>query len=148
MTKEQPNLTETFACVAQVGDWTDVRVGDALVAAVAPEINAPGGCNEGFLRDDALLMVTLIAGYDESETTIYPWDWYDIVVDAKHGDASSIVAFLIGNAECPFPQDYPCQFTKMFPRHLVQEIDAPNYGPAFDAATELVGAACEDFIPQ
>jgi hypothetical protein len=27
-------------------------------------MNAPGGCNAGFLRDDALLMVTFIGGYD------------------------------------------------------------------------------------
>ncbi|HHK43107.1 MAG TPA: hypothetical protein ENJ50_11865, partial [Planctomycetaceae bacterium] len=57
ITQDQAELSETFSCIAQVGltggDW----VGPALVSAVSPELNGPGGCNEGFLREDALLMV-------------------------------------------------------------------------------------------
>jgi len=149
MTNEEPDLLETFACVAQTGVWDDSQVGDALVAAVGPEINAPGGCNEGFLRDDALLMMTLVTRtVDHSKKVIYPWDWYDAVVAAKNGDPSSVIALVIGNAECPFPEDYSCQLAKMFEHHVIVEIDEPDYGPAFDTATDLVAVACEDFIPQ
>lgn len=149
MTNEQPDLLETFACVAQTGVWDESKVGDVLVAAVAPEINAPGGCNEGFLRDDALLMMTLVTRtVDNSEKVIYPWDWYDAVVEAKNGDPSSVIALVIGNAECPFPEDYSCQLAKMFEHHVIVEIDEPDYGPAFNEATDLVAVACEDFIPQ
>jgi len=149
MTKEQPNLTETFACAAQVGTWGRHRVGDALVASMKPAINSPGGCNEGFLRDDALLMVTLLTTtVDKSKTSIYPWEWFDAVVAAKGGDASSVIAFLIGNAECPFPEDYGCQFAKMFTHHVIIDRDDSDYGLGFEAATDLVEMACEDFIPQ
>ena len=36
----------------------------------------------------------------------------------------------------------------MFEHHVIVEIDEPDYGPAFDEATDLVAVACEDFIPQ
>ncbi len=149
MTKEQPDLLETFSCAALVGTWDSSRVADALVAALEPEINAPGGCNEGFLRDDALLMMTLVTRtIDNSKNLIYPWDWYDAVVAAKNGDPDSVIAFVIGNAECPFPDDYSCQLAKMFKHHIIEEIEAPDYAPAFDKATDLVEEACADFIPQ
>ena len=41
-------------------------VGDALVAAMSPQLDQFGACNEGFIRDDALLMVTIIAPEDGS----------------------------------------------------------------------------------
>ena len=56
--KGQPNLAETFSCLARVGGSGYDLIGQALTAAVSPELRAPGGCNEGFLRDDALLVVT------------------------------------------------------------------------------------------
>jgi hypothetical protein len=64
LVKGQSNLEETFECIATVGasGWTSL--GQALVAAVQdgdPMHNKLGSCNPGFLRDDALLMVTFIA---------------------------------------------------------------------------------------
>jgi len=149
MTKGQPDLAETFACVAQVGTSGDDRAGDALVEAVSYKFNIAGGCNAGFLRDDALLMVTLITDiHDQSKTYIYPWEWYDKVLVAKNGDPSSVIALLIGSDNCEELHNYPCQFVEMFTHHLVEGLDASDYGPAFDQATDLVAAACEDFIPQ
>ena len=149
MTKGQPNLAGTFACAAQIGTSGNDRVGDALVGAVSYKNNIEGGCNAGFLRDDALLMVTVIAtAIDQSQTYIYPWDWYDKVVVAKNGDPSAVIALLIGNDMCPKGKNYPCQFVEMFAHHQVEDFDLPDYGPAFDEATDLVAAACEEFIPQ
>ncbi|MEZ4450960.1 MAG: hypothetical protein R3B09_15875 [Nannocystaceae bacterium] len=54
MVKGQPDLEGTFACAATIGLDGGVQIGSALVAAVGPILNDPGGCNEGFLRDDAL----------------------------------------------------------------------------------------------
>jgi hypothetical protein len=65
LTKDQPNLDETFACVLQVGTSGHDMLGQALTAAVSPELNGPGGCNEGFLRDDALLVVTLVTSHED-----------------------------------------------------------------------------------
>ena len=149
MAKGQPNLAETFACAAQIGLSGDARIGDAVVGAVSPELNDGGGCNEGFLRSDALLMVTLVAsGIEHSKSFIYPWDWYARVVEAKHDDPASVIALLIGSNECALPGNYPCQFVKMFPRWVVEDFGAPDYSVAFEKATDLIESACEDFIPQ
>ena len=64
---------------------------DSLVASVAPGINAAGGCNEGFLRDDALLVVTFISDDPNYEDAGTPQSWYDAVVAAKKGDPKAIV---------------------------------------------------------
>lgn len=149
MTKGQPDLAETFACAAQVGTNGGDRIGDALVNAMDWDINRPGACNEGFLRDDALLMLTIMGTAIEGSTkVIYPWDWYEAVVEAKNGQPSSVVSMLIGNEECPLTENYPCQLVKMFEHHVIEDFDSPSYAQAFADATDLVDEACESFIPQ
>jgi len=149
MTKTQPNLAETFACAAQLGISGSNRVGDALVAAMSPALNEPGGCNEGFLRDDALLMITMVSpSGDHSKSVIYPWDWYDAIVEAKNGDASSVLALNFTQADCDPLDNYPCQLTEMFTEHLLADKLTPDYGPVFDKATDLVQEMCEPMIPE
>ncbi|MEZ4448292.1 MAG: hypothetical protein R3B09_02350 [Nannocystaceae bacterium] len=146
LTKDQSNLSEAFACIAQVGTGGWNEVGAALAAAVAPEINAPGGCNDGFLRDDALLMVTMVTpGSDDSFSGSVP-EWYQAVVAAKHGDPGAIVMFVLGNPACP-DYDQPCELAKMFPYHYVESNLAEDYGPAFNTAASQVTSACAALVP-
>jgi len=148
MTSEEPDLAAAFTCAARVGWGGYNRGGDALMQAISPSLNKPGGCNEGFLRDDALLMITWLApGSDDSKIVVYPWEWYDAVVEAKHGDPSSVIALSLSHIECSKIYDYPCHFAKLFPHHVISDNDGP-YAPAFDEAADLVESACEAFIPQ
>ena len=59
---EEDDLAAKFACAATVGTVgnPEERPIEAALAALSPEANAPGGCNEGFLRHDALLVVVVI----------------------------------------------------------------------------------------
>ncbi|MBK8264989.1 MAG: hypothetical protein IPK80_27075 [Nannocystis sp.] len=75
-------------------------MGQALSAAMKPEMNAPGGCNAGFLRDDALLMVTFIGGYDY-DSKGNPDLWADRVLSAKGGDQGAVVMVSILDPKCP-----------------------------------------------
>jgi hypothetical protein len=146
LAKGQSNLTETFACIAQVGSGGSNQVGASLAAAVDPSINGPGGCNDGFLRDDALLMVTMVSpGLDDSFTGSVK-EWYEAVVAAKNGDPEAIVMFLIGNPECP-DYDDTCKLAKKFPNVLVSDSDEIDYGPAFDEATAMAEDACKVLLP-
>jgi hypothetical protein len=61
LVKGQSEPEETFACIATVGASGWDLLGQALTAAMQSNINDPGGCNNGVLRKDALLMVTFIA---------------------------------------------------------------------------------------
>jgi hypothetical protein len=144
LTKEQPNLTETFACVAKLGVSGRGLMGEALTMAMKPEINAPGGCNAGFLRDDALLMVTFIGGYDYNSK----WDpgtWSANVLKAKKGDAGAVVMLSILDPTCPAP-DRICQLLKKYPYHLIADMDF-DYAEPFEQATDLIEVACAQYIP-
>jgi len=152
LVKGQSDLEGTFECIAKVGASGSMLLGQALTAAVQKPINDKGGCNDGFLRDDALLMVTFIAdsgdikGWDSEGT---PAEWAQAVVDAKHGDDKSVVMLNIGFVDCfdDDPNDRLCVVTKLFPFHNLESILVADYGPAFDQAASLVETACAGFTP-
>ena len=152
MVKGQTDLADTFACVAQIGVSGGGRLGQALTAAMQTSINDPGGCNPGFLRDDALLMVTLIGtdadwGGGGLDSEGFADDWAKAVLAAKHGDPEAVVVFNILNnePEC-FAHDELCKMAQMFPYWHLEDTFAADYGPAFEAAAGLVETACAGFV--
>ena len=153
MVKGQTNLKDTFACAGRVGGSGVAAIGEAMMTAVQPALNGPGGCNAGFLRDDALLMVTLISNtYDTGGAGASqqgdPTAWMAAVREAKQGDLESVVMLSILRAypEC-HEKDRTCQMVKMFPYHVLADRDELDYSPFFDQATDLVAKACAEFIP-
>jgi len=151
LVKGQSNLKETFVCIATVGTSGNSQLGQSFTAAMQSNINDPGGCNNGFLRKDALLMVTFISslgdyGIQGSEGT--PDKWAQAVLDAKHGDDKSIVMLSILNTEAQWePYDRIGTLAKMFPYHHLEDKLAADYGPAFALAASLVETACAGFTP-
>ena len=148
--KGQENLDDVFACIATVGVSGYDYLGQALTAAVDPQIN--GGCNNGFLRPDALLMITFITttgdpgggGPLASEGT--PTEWKQAVLDAKFGDERSVIMFNIGDPDCE-PDNRLCHLTNMFSFHYQVPGAGLDYGPAFAKAASLVEVACKEFVP-
>jgi hypothetical protein len=154
MVTGQQNLKDTFACAAQIGSSGGDWMGEALTAAVHSNTNDPGGCNPGFLRHDALLMVTLISNtYDYGQkpfgSTGTPETWAAAVRKAKGEDLDSVVLLNIGDTMVPgcHEDDRLCQLVKLFPYSINTEIWADDYGPFFDDATDLVETACAGFTP-
>jgi len=155
MVKGQTNLKDTFACAARVGGSGVAAIGEALMTAVQPALNDPGGCNAGFLREDALLMVTLISNtYDEEGAPAAsqqgtPETWMAAVREAKQGDLESVVLLSILDTTYPgcHQLDRTCQMAKMFPYHLIADREDLDYSAFFDQATDLVAKACAEFIP-
>ena len=156
LVKGQADLKGTFECIAKVGNSGNGMLGQALVAAVQHNLNGPGGCNGGFLRDDALLMVTFMAANPDqpgSDSEGTPAEWAQAVIDAKHGDDKSVVMFNIGGCDCPpfegecHPEDGLCVLTTMFPYHHQENALVPDYGPGFSQAASLVETACAGFTP-
>ena len=122
-------------------------LGQALTAAMQSNINDPGGCNAGFLRKDALLMVTFISTTSDSKQSEgTPDTWAQAVIDAKHGDDKSVVMLNIGYFYCD-DSDRLCQVTKLFPFHHLASVLADSYGPAFVEAASLVDTAWAGFVP-
>lgn len=152
---------EAFQCIAQLGmSGSKPNLADALAAAVGPELNGPEGCNAGFLRPDALLVVVFISD-TEDESGLSPKKVRDAVVAAKGGDEDAIVALAVVSPELeaepvedcsyntwPFEQ-HLLEVSELFPYHDRGDVCAPEYSTFFQgAAASLVREACNSFIPQ
>jgi hypothetical protein len=155
----QPNPDEAFECIARVGTYGgDPPMAEALIAALSPALNAENGCNAGFLRSDALLVVTMISDVQDDQSKGTPADWYSAVVKAK-GDPNAVVMLaiqpqaLVGEPQpdCTYDGGWDLklrQLIKMFPFHAEGDCCADSYVPFFQKAVGLVAEACNDFIPQ
>ncbi|MFO0634778.1 MAG: hypothetical protein U0168_18190 [Nannocystaceae bacterium] len=64
---ETDDLETKFGCVAKIGTSGDgnERTMGALSAALSPNLTGAGKCNEGFIRDDALLVVVIITDEED-----------------------------------------------------------------------------------
>jgi hypothetical protein len=163
---EADDLATKFPCTANVkagGDMTPRPV-RAAVAAIQPAINDVGGCNEGFVRDDALLVLVLITdsmtgdvpGADAKDTED-PTPWHPAIVDIKGGNPENAVAigFISSGDTWCIPNGYDgyqapnlLKFIEDFGTNgVVENVCTPDYAPPFTAAIDVVLAACAGFVP-
>ena len=162
MLDDQPDLLETFECVARAGiggDWNERPV-RAAISALSDELVGPGGCNEGFLRDDALLVVTIISDANpysgHIDHAIPPETLYEGIVSAKGDNADAVV--VLGLFDDGHVEGSPCigagnehyeQFMAEFgDKGLYGSVCAPDYAPFFLDAVADIDAACDDFVPE
>ncbi len=156
----EPDLPGQFECIAAAGTWGPVpATGDALIAAVSPEINKDGACNAGFLRDDALLVVTIIDNAHDEQSLSWYNHQYDAVIAAKKNPYAvvmlAITAFPLEEGE---PEKPDCvedetnvgnflPLLEQFPYHLRGDACAASYVPFFDEAVGMIDEACGSLIP-
>lgn len=163
---ENDDLPTTFSCAAQIGTSGDAieRPMQAVVEAVQQVQGNPGECNEGFLREDALLVIVVITdeadgpGDPEGSTSLGdPVSWYDAVVAAKGGIPENVVPLVITNyagGPCP-PTSFGIDdganlvtWAQMFGVNgFVAGICEPDYGPVFEQAIAVIDEACDNYIP-
>lgn len=162
MTDAEPNLPGTFQCAARVGtDSTNdpERPMEAMVAAVSG-VGAAGTCNEGFLRDDAILVVTFITDEDDNAgdgSTGTVDTWRQSLIAAKNGDEQAIVVLgLFGDDDLPNPicnggaevSPRLRQFVDSWAGHgFFGSICAPDYDDFFQAAVDIIDTTCDEFEP-
>lgn len=145
-----PDASATFACMAKVGTAgnSSERPMDAIVGAVSTELNEPGGCNEGFLRDDAILVVTFISDDTNYEDTGTPQDWYDAVVAAKGGHPESVVVLGLTPYEGAMAGKHWHDFIGLWgDKGLEASVGLADYSPFFAEAVALVDQTCDEFVP-
>jgi hypothetical protein len=153
----EPDLLDAFSCIAKVGiDGGDSeRPMDAMVRALGPEHGEPGGCNEGFVRDDAILVITIITDEPDDHSLGDPADWADAVIAAKGGVPESVVVLgLVPDGDLGMPL---CEETVVAPRitEFLQLFDSssrasicePDYSPFFLDAVSVISVACDEFEP-
>jgi hypothetical protein len=156
ITKDEPDPLAAFECIATSSAGTaSVHAGEAMFKAFSPELSGPGGCNEGFLRDDALLVVTIFANGDtDSDGHLYTWK--NKLLAAKYGDPDAFLVLVIsGDDDIP---DGVCpdtggvnrlrQFADYVPHGMFGSMCAKSYVPFFTDAATAVLELCDGFIPQ
>jgi hypothetical protein len=165
---EDDDLDVAFSCAAQVGTsgsaWELVM--DAALAATDGTLAGPGQCNEGFIREDALLVVVIITdeadGPGDTEggppysSMGDPMSWYDGVIAAKMGipenaAALALVNYTGGPCEPQYGYDDGAnivEFVSMFGENgFLGGICEADYGPIFTEAVGIIEGACDNFVP-
>ncbi|MBL9105142.1 MAG: hypothetical protein JNL82_29620 [Myxococcales bacterium] len=156
--KDEPALAETFKCIASLGEgpktpWPMYE----MMAALEPSMLDVGGCNEGFLRDDALLAVIVLAGTADNSSPGTPQSWYDTLVTAKNGNEEAVVVLTVSN-DLDLP-DPTCEGPKILSNELRLFAETAKYGryerlcidsyvPALEATAETILQQCSVFVPQ
>jgi hypothetical protein len=159
-------LDVDFGCTAMVGasGHSDEHPMEAMTTAVSPAL--VNGCNEGFFRDDAVLVIVMITD-EEDDYYVDLWGteigspgdpgtWFDAISASKQGNEESIVVLsLVNPIENECVQDgnaweYTArlvEFTEMFTYGFVGDICAPNYDEYFVEALAVIDEACDEFVP-
>ena len=163
----QDDLTQSFACAASVGvaGAQRERPMEAMTRAVGGALAGPGQCNEGFIREDALLVVVIITdeydgpgdpdGGGNNTSAGDPDSWFQTVVDAKGGVETNVVIvslIRLWGGPCEPDNEYDdCvnigTFTDAFTHGLVGGVCDPDYGPIFQEAIGIIDEACTEFEP-
>lgn len=152
---EADDLGTRFSCAGQVGTAGsgNEKPLDAAIKALGPQLGAPGQCNEGFLRDDALLVLVIITDEEEEGSAGDPPDWFNTIVALKGGIETNVVTLaLIGpeNPECAQAAEIGYRiidFAEMFTFGSIGQICADSYQPFFHDAIAVIDEACEVFVP-
>jgi hypothetical protein len=162
---ENDDLAQTFTCAASVGTSGDLyELPMNAVEAVATKTEGGAGeCNEGYIRDNALLVIVIITDEadgpgdpDSMTSTGTPQSWYDTVVASKQDIPENVAVLSLVNyngGPCPpvgatADGQNIVDFTNLFaPNGFVAGICEPDYGPIFQEAIAVIEQACENFIP-
>ncbi len=161
ITSAEPDLGEAFGCAAQVGTGGNGKEQqiEALLEAVGPQLNAPAACNDGFVRDDALLVVTLLtdeAGDWPEDFDVGPWRQQ--LVAAKGGDEEAVVMLGLlpdaqpnGTGVCKGDNQAVAtkfiEFVESLPNGSWASVCEEDYQPFFQSAVGVVDSACDAFVP-
>ena len=160
---EQDDIQATFPCIGEVGTYgsgAEMPV-SAAINAVSEEKAAPGACNEGFLRDDSILVLVIVtddppvAGYpDDAEPSLDISGWAPAILAAKNDnpEALVVIGFIPWNdISCvPLSQESPnlIDFVDAFGEQGVKaSVCEPDYGPIFTETIDTIKTTCDNFNP-
>ena len=165
---DDPGVDGSFACAARVGasGSGDEQVGRALRRAVGDALQGPGGCNEGFLRNDAILVVVVVTDEDEGdfvEDQLFVEEFGPMLREElyalKGGDDNGIVVVGMINdygfeGVCDSPPDLAIDgaknlraFIEGFSRYELASVCSPDFVGPLSNAVATISAACDEYVP-
>ena len=160
ITSKEVQVDSAFNCLAKVGiGGSNVYAAGAVRAASSSEMNVDGACNAGFLREDALLVITIITDTGDTDSPGYPDEWAADVLAAKNGDPNAAYLLVItSDDDIPghlcWPDDVGLggygrlrTWADITPNASIESICADDYVPFFEKALTRILDLCEAFVP-
>ncbi|MCY1071173.1 hypothetical protein OV090_40900 [Nannocystis sp. RBIL2] len=151
---QDPQFSEALDCLLRVGrsDMGNFnRPAITPITALKPEMIAEGGCNAGFLRDDAMLVIVLVSSMDESFSPGTPAEWVQELLALKNNYADGVVLVAltegVGGEPCG---NYPTRirtFAEMMPNSVLGCRSTDDFTPLVTAAITKIDEVCDRFIP-
>ncbi|HET6582409.1 MAG TPA: hypothetical protein VFG69_03155 [Nannocystaceae bacterium] len=143
------DVDAAFTCAARVGTSgaTLEQPMTAAARAIGVESGAAGECNEGFVREDAMLVIVFVTDEDgEHEAELA----YDRLMEARSGNENSVVVVTLANlpgGDCPLGNHAAianelAALTEMFEFGFAGPVCAKDYTDVFRQAVDVVAAAC------
>ncbi len=158
----QQDMKDAFACVAQVGTGGAGLTSEAMVAALQPAINDPDNefaCNGGFLREDALLVVTIIQDTYDTGSLGTVDEWIAALRTAKNGDDDAFMVLVlttdidVGYHQLCFPNEHSPNKNRLrllaegVEHGFIGSICMEGYGDWFTERVTYLVDLCDDFVP-
>lgn len=169
MSSTSTALATELECALSVGvaGSPNERPMDMLAGALSDDNLAPGGFHNGFLREEALLVVLLVTNEEDEPEKDTGWgsmgdpaDWAQTLAARKGGLAKDVVVLsLVGIPEpnaCLGPWDGMegaqhaprlIELTESFPQGAVGDVCAQEYASFLLGVVPGVAAACANYTP-
>jgi hypothetical protein len=156
-TADDATLEDSFACIATLGEGPKTPVSmESMMEALEPDMLSTG-CNAGFVRPDALLVVVVIQAMQDNGSPGTPQTWVDTLVTVKGGNPEAVVVLVISDdSELP---DKVCDYmpggkntllafanTATHGRFL--SVCEEDYGPFLKEGAALALDQCAVLVPQ
>jgi len=156
-TADAATLEESFACIATLGGGPKTPVAPlSMMEALEPDI-LNGGCNDGFVRPDALLVVVIVQAAQDNGSPGTPASWYDTLVTVKGGNEEAVVVLVISDDSdlrggvCPdvgLGANRLRWFAETAAHGRFLSICSPDYGSFLQEGAALALDQCAVLVPQ
>ena len=149
-------LSEEFECIASVGWHGELQEEHLGELRGAVELSHPGECNEGFIRDDAILVVTLLTDEEDQASAVSWQETRDTLVNAKGGTEGVVMLGILPDTDaCEHsdednPAFFPVNLTSLvsaFPFHRIAPVCTPNYATELTKLLEEIELSCDAYEP-
>lgn len=166
---------EAFRCLGNQGTRGsgNERIMGATLSAISQGLLSKGGCNEGFLRKDAILVVLFVTDEEDGGPNKRrgrrgsdgePAQWHQKLIEAKGGDKKGVVVVglygdigkkdaiceemrsggIVGAQESPRLSE----FVGLFGKHgRSGSVCSADYNPFLQDIVPLISNSCDDFEP-
>ncbi len=146
------SFADALSCLTDVGNHGDGIQYQAQATIEALQTDLTGDCNQGFLRDDAALVVTIVSHAPDTLSKGTPEVWANTVASVKGSLDGVVMLGILDDSELPGGLCHDPggngsmrlhDFVNEFPHSVMGSVCAASYVPYFDQALQQLSEVCE-----